>query len=240
MNTNQIPPGIVAFKALGLPRLLYLKDSTYHDTYETWAKMHLDNPGTSTIHTISVDGTQWSVGDNVQGMPPQNNKYKILGFKWKPELGWYIEVPMKGETSHILLSLVTKLPVKDSGGEEREAHIDQLINIFQPTPINPSEPGRSKEEMKFTFDQVMETLKQYVPKREYEVVYDAHIHFAKENNRLEKELQSLQAYNGKLVEALKFIRKDNTDNEYPSVYVEDICAKALSSFTDKTKDNEQQ
>jgi hypothetical protein len=78
-----IPPGVKIFTNKG--GSLWYYDP--YKTYENWVKYHLDMK--HIIHTISVNGTEWSVDEwyNHGG----KEHYQIKAFYWDADRGWRIE-----------------------------------------------------------------------------------------------------------------------------------------------------
>jgi hypothetical protein len=190
MNTNQIPPGIVAFKRSDAGNISEWLNAENQYHYNDWVKMHFGYK--DTIHTISVDGKQWSVGDEIES---QFNRYIIQSFNWDSRLkAWYFVGKGIGSAPKYVnwkITDLTKLTsVPDKGEGEEIAKLKAEIAAF-------------KLRNKF--------------------------YYVNKCHEYEAELQSLQAYNGKLVEAAKWVLEFIT----LSSKGERILKEALSSFTDK-------
>lgn len=117
IKESAVPPGIISF--LNTIGTECSRPSSI--SYESWVRGHLFNDPKSTIHTILVDGVEWSVGEKVK---IQNETHIIDSFNWSE---WGKDLEVKTQVNNYWLSHIEKLPVrkpictlKDENGKDVE------------------------------------------------------------------------------------------------------------------------
>lgn len=134
-SQQQVPPGIEAF--INKYKIVHRLDT---GRYEQWASDFINDPD-STVHTISEDGIEWSIGDEADG------EGIIIQFNW--DNVWYAIF----ESGMVALSSLSKLP-SSSLDRSVERVWDEEMNRWVERPNKTieekldrsgSQPGEGKE-----------------------------------------------------------------------------------------------
>lgn len=118
MTTNEqagkeeVPPGIVAFKQKS-GRV----DRIDTDNYRRWVSDYLNDPE-PTIHTISVDGKEWSVGEWIIFRGRQE---QIISFEFSEGHQWKVKLKAFDDDLRFAIQAISKLPTPPQQARESES-----------------------------------------------------------------------------------------------------------------------
>lgn len=124
-----IPPGIVAFKnwANQIVRLDDYAPFGKHRTYEDFVKTHLTEDNPSTIHTIEVEGRQWSVDEWIIFRGRQE---QITSFEFSEGHQWKVKLKAFDEDLRFAIQTITKIPQPQPSEQPEEKKALDLIKKF--------------------------------------------------------------------------------------------------------------
>lgn len=169
-NNQSVPPGIIAFNLHG--NIYTLKDCNYPGSnedidYEEWAEANLYKPPIAAIHTIEVNGQQFSVGEKYYE-PTYKEECEVESFHWIAD-SWTARFTNKGWWP-----------------------VERLSKLPSPTPVEPVKAGG--EEKKWT-DTDMENeynLRRAIVKRDTDVIVAKYCENLVELNALKAEIALLK------------------------------------------------
>lgn len=125
-SQQQVPPGIVAFKKDGTIRHKHPTSEGF--PYDEWVRYMLESE-TGTIHTISVDGIEYSVGETVLYDGDSHDfEVKITSFKWANGM-WMIYHRSGNCIARYLTKLAPPSLLDRSGSQLGMSHEEYMLRL---------------------------------------------------------------------------------------------------------------